>query len=114
MGPALTGGILGQASQGNAFYANVNKLNELETEIKGLRGDGKYAEVVQLMRDRPEASLIAAANKAERDVQKLRRDKRDLIERGADRSEVKAKEDQITSVMVRLNELVKSREEADQ
>lgn len=108
------GNAQGQASQGNAFYANVNKLNELETEIKGLRGDGKYAEVAQLMRDRPEASLIAAANKAERDVQKLRRDKRDLIERGADRSEVKAKEDQITSVMARLNDLVKGREEVDQ
>lgn len=108
------GNAEGQASQGNAFYANLNKLNELETQIKGMRSDGKYADVAQLMRDRPESALIAAANKAERDVQKLRRDKRDLIERGADRAEVKAKEDQITSVMVRLNELVKSREEVDQ
>ena len=92
----------------------MNKLNALETEIKGLRKDGKYDEAAALMRERPESSLIAFANKAERDVQKLRRDKRELIANDASREDVRAKEDQITAVMTRLNELTKKRTEATQ
>lgn len=110
----FVGNAEGQASQGSAFYANLNKLNELETEIKGLRKDGRFEEAAQLMRDRPEASLIAMANKAERDVQALRRDKRELIAKDASREEVRAKEDQITAVMSRLNEMTKQRMEAAQ
>lgn len=110
----FVGSANGQASQGSAFYANLNKLNALETEIKGLRKDGKYEEAAALVRERPESSLIAFANKAERDVQKLRRDKRELIANDADRDAVRAKEDQITSVMTRLNELTKKRTESVQ
>lgn len=110
----FVGSANGQASQGSAFYANLNKLNALETEIKGLRKDGKYDEAAALVRERPESSLIAFANKAERDVQKLRRDKRELIASDADRDAVRAKEDQITAVMTRLNELTKKRTEATQ
>lgn len=110
----FVGSANGQASQGSAFYANLNKLNALETEIKGLRKDGKYEEAAALVRERPESSLIAFANKAERDVQKLRRDKRELIANDAGRDAVRAKEDQITSVMTRLNELTKKRTESVQ
>lgn len=53
--------------------------------------------------------MIAMANRAERDVQKLRRDKRELIAKDASREEVRAKEDQITDVMTRLNEAVERR-----
>lgn len=110
----FVGSANGQASQGSAFYANLNKLNALETEIKGLRKDGKYEEAAALVRERPESSLIAFANKAERDVQKLRRDKRELIANDADRDAVRAKEDQITAVMTRLNDLTKKRTESAQ
>lgn len=110
----FVGSANGQASQGSAFYANLNKLNALETEIKGLRKDGKYDEAAALVRERPESSLIAFANKAERDVQKLRRDKRELIANDADRDAVRAKEDQITAVMTRLNDLTKKRVESAQ
>lgn len=53
--------------------------------------------------------MIAMANRAERDVQKLRRDKRELIAKDASREEVRAKEDQITAVMMRLNEAAERR-----
>lgn len=107
----FVGSTDGQASQGNAFYSNLNRLNELETEIKGLRKDGRHDEAARLMRERPESSLIAMANKAERDVQKLRRDKRALIAKDASRDEVRAKEDQITAIMTRMNEAAKLRRE---
>ena len=100
----FAGNAASQASQGTAFYANLDKLNALETEIKGLRKDGRFGEAAQLARENPQAAMIPMANRAERDVQKLRRDKRELIATGATREEVRAKEAQITAVMARLNE----------
>lgn len=100
----FAGNAASQASQGTAFYANLDKLNALETEIKGLRKDGRFGEAAQLARENPQTAMIPMANRAERDVQKLRRDKRELIATGATREEVRAKEVQITAVMARLNE----------
>lgn len=52
---------------------------------------------------------LQRANRAERDVQRLRREKRELIANDASREAVRAKEDQITDVMTRLNEAVERR-----
>ena len=71
---------------------------------------GKYDEAAKLMRENPQAILIPLANKAERDVQKLRREKRELIAKDAGREAVRAKEEQITAVMMRLNEAASRRE----
>jgi hypothetical protein len=92
-----------QAAQGGQFYSNVNHLNEIETEVKAMRKDGKSADAQQVLRDNPDAYLIAQANVAERQVQRLNKEKRDLVAKGADRDLVKAKELQITAVMTRLN-----------
>ena len=73
------------------------------------RKDGRFGEAAQLARENPQAAMIPMANRAERDVQKLRRDKRELIATGATREEVRAKEDQITAVMMRLNEAAERR-----
>lgn len=100
----FVGNAASQASQGSAFYANLNKLNELETEIKGLRKDGRFDEAAKLARENPQSMMIAMANRAERDVQRLRREKRELIANDASREQVRAKEQQITAVMTRLNE----------
>lgn len=99
----FVGDAASQASEGTAFYANVAKFNELETEIKGLQGDGRVAEAQQLRAGRPDAYLIAVANAAERQVQRLRREKRALIEDGAPRERVKEVEARITQAMARLN-----------
>ena len=99
----FVGNAKGQASEGSAFYANVDKLNEIETEAKGLRADGKEAEARKLLAENPEAYLITQANYAERQAQKLRRQKSELIKAGAPREQVKAVEEQITAVMARLN-----------
>jgi hypothetical protein len=105
----FVGNAASQASQGSAFYANLNKLNELETEIKGLRKDGRFDEAAKLARENPQSMMIAMANRAERDVQRLRREKRELIAKDASREEVRAKEEQITAVMTRLNEAAERR-----
>jgi hypothetical protein len=98
------GNAASQASQGGQFYSNVNALNELETEIKGMRKDGKLEGANALQQSRPDAYLIAQANVAERQVQRLNKEKRALVASGADRATVSAKEAQITDVMTRLNQ----------
>lgn len=98
------GNAKSQASQATAFYAGVDRLNALETEIKNMRKDGRWMEAGQLMRSRPDAPLIDVANTAERRVQELRRQKRELVRHGAEREVVRAKEEQITQVMQRFNE----------
>ena len=98
------GNAKSQASQATAFYAALDRLNALETEIKNMRKDGHWIEAGQLMRSRPDAPLIDVANTAERRVQELRRQKRELVRQGAERDVVRAKEEQITQVMQRFNE----------
>jgi hypothetical protein len=95
-----------QSSEGNSFYANADELNRIETEVKGLRKDGKMAEAQAVLREHPESYLIAMANSAERDLQKLRAQKRDLVSKGAQREQVRAVEERITTVMARLNRAV--------
>lgn len=110
----FVGNAKGQASEGSAFYANVDKLNEIETEAKGLRADGKRDEAAKLLASKPESYLIAA-NTAERQAQKLRREKSELVKAGASREQVKAKEEAITATMARFNrsmEALREREAA--
>lgn len=102
----FVGNAKGQASEGSAFYANAERLNKIETEAKGLRADGKQEEARALLAKHPEAYLIAQANTAERQVQKLRRQKSDMVKAGAPREQVKAVEEEITKVMARLNRAV--------
>jgi hypothetical protein len=97
-----------QTSQGAAFYNNVNRINEYEAQIKGLRKEGKGAEAAQFIRDNPEARLVMRANYAERQVQKLRKEKHDLVDQGASRERVKALEERIKGEMLRFNEAVKA------
>lgn len=100
-----------QASEGGSFYANTERLNRLETEIKGLQKDGKTAEAAELRRSSSEAYLISMANQAERQIQKLRAEKRELVKADAPREQVKAVEERITASMARLNRAVESLKE---
>jgi len=102
----FVGNAKSQASEGNAFYANVERLNELETEIKGLKGEGKTAEVAALKMQNPQAYLITQANHAERQVQKLRKEKSELVKAGAPREQIVAIEAKITERMAALNRAV--------
>lgn len=96
------------SSQGNAYYGNINKIDQAEKRIKGLTEDGKRSEA-QAERRKPEALLIAKAKVAEREVSRLRQEKRRLLEAGAERAKVRAVEAKITDAMRRLNEAAKAK-----
>ena len=96
------------SSQGSAYYGNINKIDQAEKRIKGLTEDGKRSEA-QAERRKPEALLIAKAKVAERQVLRLRQEKRRLLEVGAERAKVRAVEAKITDAMRRLNEAAKAK-----
>jgi predicted Fe-S protein YdhL (DUF1289 family) len=109
----LIGDAKSQASEGSAFYANLERLNKIETEIKGLRKEGDATAANAIRLGNPEAYLITQANHAERAVQKLRREKREAVAAGAPREQVKAIEERITARMASLNRAVEKLRERE-
>lgn len=104
----FVGDAASQASESTNFYANAAHLNEIETEIKGLRKEGKFAEAEKFRSKAPDSYLITVANHAELAVQRLRKEKSALLTAGADRDKVKAIEVRITERMASLNRAVEA------
>jgi capsule polysaccharide export protein KpsE/RkpR len=99
------------SSQGNAFYSNLKRINEVEAELKGRRKD--QLPLNEFKADNPEYRLVARANLIERLVSKQRKIKSELIEKDAPREQVKAIDERITKLMAGLNQRVKEvRQEA--
>ena len=112
----LVGRFYGDAdtpsSQSGRFYENINRLNKHEAELKGLRKDGKGAEASEYMAEHQDARLFVVANKAEREVQKLRHRKSELIAKDAPREQVKAIENQIALRMTMFNAAIRRQNES--
>lgn len=94
------------SGQANRFYENVNRLNEHEAQLKGLRKDGMDAEAEAYELAHPEADEIRYANRVEARVRKLRREKSELIKEGAPRKAIIELEREITEAMKELNETI--------
>lgn len=104
------GDTTGQSSQGSAFYSNLKEINSHEAEINGRRKNRE--DVAGYIRDNPESRLVIMANHAEREVGKLRKQKRMLIENDASPERIKLIEQRITATMKRLNDRVRASKEA--
>ena len=92
----------GSASQSSSFYAKVNEAKRIDRRIDGLREDGQRQEAQTL--ERSHQSLLAKARIADRQVTRLRREKRKLLESGAPREQVRDVERQMADAMRRFNE----------
>jgi hypothetical protein len=92
------------ASEANKFYTNLKELNQHENEIKGRREN--RGDAAGYIRDNPEARLVTTANRIQRNVQELRKKRRELVEKDAPKEAVKQIETQITAQMKRLNDMV--------
>lgn len=93
------------SAQATKFYENLRELNEHEAEIKGRRKAGEP--IADYVRANPEALLVQAANKAERDVAALRRRRRALMDKDAPTESIRVIEKQIEMRMRGLNDAVK-------
>lgn len=98
----------GSGGQSTIYRANVNRLDRAEMEIDGLRKDGRIQES-NALRQRSDPYLLAQARAAESQVQRLRRMKRDMVDKGASRESVREVERKISEAMGRLNKAVESR-----
>lgn len=104
----FVGDSSGSAGQSNIFRANIDRLDRIEKEVEGLRKDGRIQES-NTLRQRSDPYLLAQARAAESQVQRLRRMKRDMVDKGASRESVKGVERKISEAMGRLNKAVESR-----
>lgn len=99
----VLGNAEGQSSQTSSYYANVERVNRATTEAKAMVEDGKITEAREFLQTKPERYLVAQATVAERQLTRLRKQKRELVEAQAPRDQVKKVEEQITQVMLRFN-----------
>lgn len=98
------GETTGQASEASRFYANIKRLNEHQNTVRGLRGDRKGNEAMRYLIEHPEARLFDQGNRAYRQVQKLRKQRSELADRGVSKARLKQVDQQITRAMAQLNE----------
>ena len=101
------GDTAGQSAEGGKFYASIQRINEHENEIKGLREKKDAEGIREYIKDNPEAMLVVGANHVEREIQKLKAIKREAV-KADDTERVKAIESQITNRMKMFNDRVRS------
>jgi hypothetical protein len=94
------------AAESNKFYKNMERLNRLDLEVKGRREDKEP--IGDFLRENPEARLLPLANKTYKDVQALRKRRKELLEKDAPKESIQAVENLITRRMQALNERVKA------
>lgn len=97
----LYGDTTGSSAVSSRFYENLRRMNIHNNEITGRREAGRP--IGDYLRENPEARLAPEANRVYRQVQNLRRRKRELLERDASRESIRAIEQQITARMERFN-----------
>ena len=102
------GNVTSQAAQANRFYDNITKMANYENEIKGRQKD--RVSTADFMAEHPEARLYQRANQLENEISKLNREKKDLVEKGADKSRIKTIEDRKTRIMTQFNNQVENLE----
>jgi len=101
------GDTAGQSAEGGKFYASIQRINEHENEIKGLREKKDAEGIREYIKDNPEAMLVVGANHVEREIQRLKAIKREAV-KSDDTERVKAIDSQITNRMKMFNDRVRS------
>jgi Large polyvalent protein associated domain 38 len=102
------GDITSQAAQANRFYDNITKMANYENELKGRQKD--RVSTADFLKEHPEARLYQRANQLENEISKLNREKKDLVEQGADKARIKSIEDRKTRIMTQFNNQVENLE----
>ncbi|MFA7290879.1 MAG: LPD38 domain-containing protein [Rhodocyclaceae bacterium] len=99
----FVGDTEGQSGQSAKFYAAIKQVNMHEAEYKGLLKAGRRQEASEYLAENPGVRLIMAGNHAERAVQKLRAEKRSLLEKDAGKEQIRAIDERITETMRAFN-----------
>lgn len=98
------GDTMGQSSEASKFYGTLEKLAEHKGALDRMK-DAHASEAYQdYLRKHPESRLYGRAASVQREVANLRKLKRQLLDRGADRAKIRQVEDRMKAVMARFNQ----------
>jgi hypothetical protein len=91
-----------QAGQSGKFYSNLAHVQEVEAGLEGRMKDRLPIDKFKL--ENREYRMISEAKNVDKELRKLRSDKRKLIEQGGKKEVVKRIEERITMIMQNFNE----------
>lgn len=105
----FVGETKGQSSETSKFYRNLERVGEHKSALEEMKDARDSAALQVYLTAHPEARLVQMADRAQREVGYLRRQKRELIEKGASRERIKLMDEKITTLTRRYNEMLMSR-----
>lgn len=105
----FVGETKGQSSETSKFYRNLERIGEHKSALEEMKDARDSAALQVYLTAHPEARLVLMADRAQREVGYLRRQKRELIEKGASRERIKLMDEKITTLTRRYNEMLMSR-----
>jgi hypothetical protein len=105
----FVGETKGQSSETSKFYRNLERIGEHKSALEEMKDARDSAALQAYLIAHPEARLVQMADRAQREIGYLRRQKRELIEKGANRERIKMMDEKITTLTKRYNEMLTSR-----
>lgn len=90
-----------EANVRNKFYQNIQTMAAYEAEIKGRMKQGTAGE---FLKEHPEARFYQAANTVENQINQMNKMRKQLIERGASKEQLKQLNDRKIEVMRQFND----------
>lgn len=102
----FVGETKGQASETSRFYSNLRRIGEHKSALDEMREARDGNALIRYLEKHPDARLVQVADKAQREIGYLRRQKRELIEKGGSKERVRMIEDKITGLTRRYNEML--------
>jgi hypothetical protein len=104
----FVGSTEGQAAEASRFYNNLRTLGAHKVELDGLGKENRLDDVVAYRRDNPETALVPMAERLHREVAKLQKNKRALIDKGMPADNVKFLDARATMMMKSLNDRMRA------
>jgi hypothetical protein len=99
----------GQSSETSRFYRNLERIGEHKSALEAMKDDGNGEAMRTYLSEHPDARLVQVADRAQREIGYLRRQKREVIAKGGNPERVKMLEERITATTRRYNEMFKAR-----
>jgi hypothetical protein len=104
----VVGRMIGDANEASAisgrFYDGIKEMNGHKKNVEGMEEDGK--DTTSYFEDYPEAEFFDAAQDYERDISKLRKEKKQLKEDGASQQEIDYVTEEMQMLMVEFNQQI--------
>lgn len=102
------GNTTGQASEMSRFYESLKRIGEHATTIEAMKDEKDFDAIQKYRSENPEATKVKAADKFQRQLGYLKRQKRDAIEKGQD-GRVKMLEAQISTLVTNANKILSAK-----